>query len=94
MIKVVQDWPITRRLPKNTHVWKMFIKPEELKTAMDQAGLQQKDETGLGMDVDWRGIPSALGRAFAERRANLALVPVRSAASRSKQILYMGWAIK
>lgn len=93
MIKVFQDWPLTRVVPQNTHVWKMFIKPTELKTAMGRAGLDQKHETGLGISVDWQSIPSALTKSVAKRQPSLALSPIQSGTSRSKQIIYMGWAI-
>ncbi|MCG8669296.1 MAG: bifunctional 2-polyprenyl-6-hydroxyphenol methylase/3-demethylubiquinol 3-O-methyltransferase UbiG [Pseudomonadales bacterium] len=92
MIKVVQDWPLTRRVPKNTHLWSMFIKPEELKSAMTKAELQLQHEIGLGIDIDWQGIPAAVAKAFTKRELSAALQPVQSGTIQSKQIIYMGWA--
>lgn len=93
MIKVLQDWPLTRRVPRNTHLWNMFIKPEELKSVLDKAGLRLQHETGLGLDVDWQSIPSALTNSLKHKRLSEALKPVQVGVTPLKQILYMGWAI-
>lgn len=39
---------LLRLLPKGTHTYRSFIKPEELKTWADAAGLQLQDQRGLG----------------------------------------------
>ena len=43
-IKIAQDWKWTRYAPPNTHVWDMFITPDELLASFARHGL-----TSLGM---------------------------------------------
>jgi len=43
-IKIAQDWKWTRYAPPNTHVWEMFITPEELLASFARHGL-----TSLGI---------------------------------------------
>jgi len=42
----LQQFPLTRIFPPNTHLWKMFITPEELKTQLTHTGLIQIEITG------------------------------------------------
>jgi len=42
----LQQFPLTRIFPPNTHAWKMFIQPEELKTQLTRNGLQQVEIAG------------------------------------------------
>lgn len=39
-IKIAQEWKWTRFAPADTHVWEMFITPEELMTSLERHGLQ------------------------------------------------------
>lgn len=48
MIKLIQDFSPTRLVPRNTHVWRMFIKPQELKTHLNNNHLANQDLVGLG----------------------------------------------
>ncbi len=36
----LQDWSFTRLFPADTHVWKMFIRPAELREALQRNGLE------------------------------------------------------
>lgn len=45
-IKMAQEWSWTRYAPPNTHVWEMFITPEELGAALEQYGLRDQDKRG------------------------------------------------
>ncbi|MEZ4601020.1 MAG: bifunctional 2-polyprenyl-6-hydroxyphenol methylase/3-demethylubiquinol 3-O-methyltransferase UbiG [Syntrophotaleaceae bacterium] len=45
-IKLAQEWKYTRFLPPNLHVWDMFIRPEELTSAMNRHGLLNMDIRG------------------------------------------------
>ncbi len=46
---------IMRWLPKGTHDWKKFIKPDELFELLLQAGLIPKDKTGFVLDkLNWK----------------------------------------
>lgn len=47
---------ILRLLPKGTHDPDLFIKPQELKVVIENAGLETGQQTGLGpVGLDWRG---------------------------------------
>lgn len=39
-ISGLQDWPLTRLFPADTHVWEMFITPAELTDALRRRGLE------------------------------------------------------
>jgi 2-polyprenyl-6-hydroxyphenyl methylase/3-demethylubiquinone-9 3-methyltransferase len=82
-------------MPPNLHVWKMFIKPDELKDLLSRNALKWQDHTGSQPNVS---IPKMLGylrkRAkgewtFAELGKNFWLVE-----SKDMNILYGGHAIK
>jgi len=45
-IKIAQEWSWTRFEPPNTHVWKMFIQPEELQQSLTRRGLELKEFVG------------------------------------------------
>jgi 2-polyprenyl-6-hydroxyphenyl methylase / 3-demethylubiquinone-9 3-methyltransferase len=46
-IKAAQDWPLTRFLPRDVHVWDKFIKPSELATSMRKYSLPNAEFVGL-----------------------------------------------
>ena len=45
-IFALQEFPLTRLMPANTHVWEMFITPEELGFALRQHGLSLENIQG------------------------------------------------
>lgn len=47
MIKMMQEWDSTRLLPANTHVWKQFIKPDELAAIMSDYYLVCHEMKGI-----------------------------------------------
>jgi 2-polyprenyl-6-hydroxyphenyl methylase / 3-demethylubiquinone-9 3-methyltransferase len=47
MIKISQDWGVTRWIQPNTHVWEKFIKPAELIAVMNRCGLANQDLAGI-----------------------------------------------
>ncbi len=91
----LQEFPLTRLMPPDTHVWKMFIKPEELKSAFQQHGLNMEDMQGgkitkNPLSVLWDVQQQKRGRiSFAElgRRLQLKLDPDLS-------LNYLGYARK
>lgn len=93
MIKIMQDWP-TRMVPENTHVWNMFIKPNELLAHLRASQLQSQDLVGLGPKF---GIRSLIEYSKAKKGQidsktlgkNIGMGPTKL-----KSISYMGWAIK
>jgi len=42
----LQESPLTRLMPENTHVWKMFITPKEIFSAFKEQGLAVQDMQG------------------------------------------------
>ncbi len=49
VIKMAQEWSLTRFFPTNVHVWEMFIKPEELTKSLEQHGLRNQDLRGTNL---------------------------------------------
>jgi 2-polyprenyl-6-hydroxyphenyl methylase / 3-demethylubiquinone-9 3-methyltransferase len=45
-IYVLQVIPFTKLMPRDTHVWELFIRPDELTTAIEQNGMMVKDMKG------------------------------------------------
>ena len=95
VIKVMQEWRLTRFIDTAIHEWDMFIKPEELHQALDRAGLRMEDVVGLAprtskprVLVDF--VKASRGRiSYGElsRRFDAGQV-------KSTSISYMGWATK
>jgi len=91
-IKVAQDIPFTRSMPRDTHVWHMFIKPEELDAYLLKAGFAPQEMTGFAPSFS----PSALVNATLSRMKGES--PKKSASvvtmgqSSIRAGLYMGWA--
>jgi 2-polyprenyl-6-hydroxyphenyl methylase/3-demethylubiquinone-9 3-methyltransferase len=48
MIKVAQDWRLTKIIDTESHSWNMFVKPTELEEALRRHGLRLGEITGLG----------------------------------------------
>lgn len=42
----LQELPFTRLMPRDTHVWELFITPDELQSAVEQNGMLVKDLEG------------------------------------------------
>jgi len=42
----LQEWAYTKLFPRDTHVWEMFITPEELTTVLEKHGMQVKGLSG------------------------------------------------
>ena len=91
----LQEFPLTRLMPANTHVWEMFIRPEELTSALGENGFVSEDMKGGKIDKNplatlWDVQQQKQGRiTFAElgRRLELKLDPDLS-------LNYLGYARK
>ena len=92
-IKLAQDFPLTRLIPRDVHVWHKFIRPAELSALLDKHGLAQREMVGLSPAMNPITALNALvqqkmGRiSFAELGSRLKL-----ASSRDLSISYMGYA--
>jgi 2-polyprenyl-6-hydroxyphenyl methylase/3-demethylubiquinone-9 3-methyltransferase len=95
VIKLAQDWRLTRSVPKNFHVWRMFIPPAELAAALARHALGSREVKGLSPGSNPLVVLRAVlavkrGRmSFAElgRRVDLRVTDDLS-------ISYMGYATK
>jgi 2-polyprenyl-6-hydroxyphenyl methylase / 3-demethylubiquinone-9 3-methyltransferase len=94
-IKIWQEWKRWAFMPPHLHVWKMFIRPEELKTLLANNNLEWKEHVGSSPNVS---IPKMLGYlrkrvkgewTFADLGKNFWLIE-----SNDMNILYSGYAIK
>lgn len=94
-IFIAQDLPLTRFMPKNMHVWHMFITPDELSTGLRKHGLQRRDLVGASP----KGSPlRALKAIRGFKRGRMTAEEVGAVASmrpsRNVRGSYMGYAIK
>lgn len=91
----LQEFPLTRLMPPNTHIWEMFITPEELTSTLRQNGFVPEDMKGGKIDKNplatlWDVQQQKRGRiTFAElgHRLELKLDPDLS-------LNYLGYARK
>ncbi len=51
-IEVAQNIPWTRFMPKNTHVWDKFIRPNDLKKVLQKQQLNPLDQCGMGPSIN------------------------------------------
>jgi 2-polyprenyl-6-hydroxyphenyl methylase / 3-demethylubiquinone-9 3-methyltransferase len=94
-IKMAQEWKWTRYAPPNTHVWEMFITPDELQTSLQAHGLTPRDLVGTAP----KGNPLQallLTRQYKAGRISGAELGKRIAMTEGKIISgsYMGYASK
>jgi len=94
-IKIWQEWKRWAFMLPNTHVWEMFIKPEEIKTLLAGNGLEWKEHKGTQPNVSIPKMLSYLRKrakgkwSYADLGKNFKLVE-----SNDMNIIYMGYAIK
>ena len=94
-IKLAQDWPPTRFIPADVHVWEKFIRPQELQERMQNQKLVGCEFAGLSPRLNPFGLLLALWRTklgrmpFAELGRRL-----RLRESRDLSISYMGFAVR
>ena len=94
-IKIWQDWKWWAFMPPNLHVWKMFIKPEEMKSLLSRNGLEWQDHIGSEPNVPLPTVLKYLRRrargewTYTELGKNFWLKE-----SRDMNILYGGYALK
>jgi 2-polyprenyl-6-hydroxyphenyl methylase/3-demethylubiquinone-9 3-methyltransferase len=96
MIALMQEWNATRCMEPNLHDWSMFIKPAELRTHLESAGLRPSENV-VGIAPGAK--PPALVKALRARRKgeiDFAELGRRVAMreSRDRSILYAGYALK
>jgi 2-polyprenyl-6-hydroxyphenyl methylase/3-demethylubiquinone-9 3-methyltransferase len=94
-INIAQAWKRWAMAPPNLHVWKMFIKPEELKSLLRQNHLEWKEHRGLGPNVSALKFLSCLRqRARGELTYKELGERLSAVESGNLRIMYIGYAIK
>lgn len=94
-IKIWQEWKSTAFMPPRLHEWRMFIRPEELKRLLLQAGFEFKEFQGTSPNISVPKMISLLRKrakgkiTFKELGQSFKLVE-----SSDLKVLYMGYAIK
>jgi 2-polyprenyl-6-hydroxyphenyl methylase/3-demethylubiquinone-9 3-methyltransferase len=94
-IKLAQEWRFTRFMPRNLHVWEMFIRPEELTRALDRHGLRNLDIRGTNPPKNPLKMLTAM-RKLNRNRITAAEFGIRVGGSiegPSIDVNYMGYAI-
>jgi 2-polyprenyl-6-hydroxyphenyl methylase/3-demethylubiquinone-9 3-methyltransferase len=97
LIWLLQGWETTRLMPPNLHVWRKFIRPGELRSALDRHKLLSREMTGFELSLSPRAIVGLLRRrakgqiSYGElgRRLGEALHP-----GSSRAIVYGGYALR
>jgi len=85
VIKFV-EW-FVKNTPKNMHIYRMFLKPVEVKNFCSCAGLQVQEFTGIRPNLFRWSVLKALGRGIVPEDFSFSLIP-------STLISYAGYARK
>ena len=94
-IKIWQEWKSTAFMPPRLHEWRMFIRPEELRGLLVQAGFEFKEFRGTSPDVSILKMISLL-RKRAQGKIGYKDLGQRFKLVESHDLrtLYMGYAVK
>jgi 2-polyprenyl-6-hydroxyphenyl methylase / 3-demethylubiquinone-9 3-methyltransferase len=96
LIKIWQDWALTRCLPPNAHVWEKFIRPTELIAVMNDCNLANQEMKGISarrknpFAVLWNLRAIRTGRIGGEKVA----AAFELCESEDLSISYMGYALR
>lgn len=95
VIKVMQEWRLTRIIDTAIHEWDMFIKPEELNKALNRAGLCMEEVIGLGPRSSK---PRVLVNFVKANRGSISYGELsrrlEAGQVKNTNLSYMGWATK
>jgi 2-polyprenyl-6-hydroxyphenyl methylase / 3-demethylubiquinone-9 3-methyltransferase len=95
VIKVAQEWRITRFFPPNLHDSKQFVKPRGLQFCMQRCCLENREMRG----ICFRGnLLIVIVGLFRYQRGSISLAEMANALhfreGRNTSVLYMGYALK
>jgi 2-polyprenyl-6-hydroxyphenyl methylase/3-demethylubiquinone-9 3-methyltransferase len=95
VIKIWQEWKRWAFMPSNLHVWKMFIKPGELKKLLQQAGFEWQEHTGSKPNIS---IPKMLDYLRKRAKGEWTFIDLGKnfylKEDKDMNLLYAGYAIK
>ena len=94
-VKIGQEWKSWAFMPADLHVWKMFIKPGELKSLFKTNHLRWMEHQGLKPDKSVFRIQRFLRQRAGGRMSYRELgEKIRMVEGRSRAVMYMGCAVK
>jgi 2-polyprenyl-6-hydroxyphenyl methylase/3-demethylubiquinone-9 3-methyltransferase len=95
VIKVSQTWKRWAFLPPNLHVWRMFIKPRELRSQLSLNHLEWKEHRGLVPNMSIPKVFSCLRKRAKGKWTYIDLSDrIRLVESRFTAGMYIGYAVK
>lgn len=95
IIKILQEWKRWAIMPPNLHVWEMFIKPDEIRTLLEENHMVWKEHHGIKPNksylkmLGWLRKRAAGELTYEEFAKKFLLVECNSI-----QVVYMGYAVK
>jgi 2-polyprenyl-6-hydroxyphenyl methylase/3-demethylubiquinone-9 3-methyltransferase len=94
-IKICQTWKRWAFMPKNLHVWEMFIKPRELRDLLERNGVEWKGIRGIAPDVSFfKALRLIRKRAKGEWTYQDLAARIQLVESRVTAVMYVGYAVK
>jgi 2-polyprenyl-6-hydroxyphenyl methylase/3-demethylubiquinone-9 3-methyltransferase len=94
-IKLWQEWPAFAFMPKDLHVWQMFIKPKELLSHLRKNGFENKGLRGISPETNPLAMMFYLWkRAKGDLTVRDLGKKLKLKESGDKTVLYAGWARK
>jgi 2-polyprenyl-6-hydroxyphenyl methylase/3-demethylubiquinone-9 3-methyltransferase len=94
-IKVSQVWKRWAFMPPNLHVWRMFVKPREMKSILRRYGLEWREQRGL---MPSASVPRVLRylrqRARGELTYSELAGKIPMVESPLRAVMFMGYAVK
>ena len=95
MIKLLQDWRWTAVMPPRLHDWRLFIRPAELRRALEQHGLVPSGLTGLKPRTNPLQVVRVLRRLKRGRLSyTAAMQEIDVGESADTSVSYIGYARK
>jgi 2-polyprenyl-6-hydroxyphenyl methylase/3-demethylubiquinone-9 3-methyltransferase len=95
MIKIFQEWSRWAIMPPDLHVWEMFIKPDELKSLLEENNMIWKEHRGIAPNISKLKMLNylrkrAVGKlSYEEFGKKFIMVE-----GRNTRFIYVGYAIK
>jgi len=94
-IDICQEWKRWALAPPNLHIWRMFVKPTELKTLFSDNNLQWQESVGLMPNVSMLAMLALLRKRAKGTLGYKALGDkIQMKESKNQRIMYMGFAVK
>ncbi|HVP90477.1 MAG TPA: bifunctional 2-polyprenyl-6-hydroxyphenol methylase/3-demethylubiquinol 3-O-methyltransferase UbiG [Terriglobales bacterium] len=94
-IRISQVWKRWAFMPKDLHVWEMFIKPGEMRSLLRENRLEWKEHRGMIPDVPIPRVLRYLRRRAAGDWTYRELAErIKLVESRITAVMYMGYAVK